>query len=132
MSSSNIPILNAFDSQVSRFLTTVAPRNACQWSLAINEIGSIYNDLLRLGLPTEDLEKFIERTMATAKLYGVPSAKLAKLESLLVIPDDYDDDDSVEDDEDTVDTEAEGEEESVLSPVVSSVSPIKGGRRRGW
>jgi hypothetical protein len=138
----NNNILSILDSQVNRYFATHQPKNACEWALAITEVSSVFNDLIRVGFSPDEIQSFIDRALSTARLYGMPKSKLEKLARALVIPEeeegeeDDEEDDELELDEkelDDLDEQLDEEDTEVsLTPAISAKStplPILGGCR---
>jgi hypothetical protein len=114
----NNNILSILDSQINRYFATHQPRNACEWALAVTEVSSVFNDLVRVGYSAEEIQSFVDRALSTARLFGMPKSKLAKLEQALVVPEEEEEEE--EEDDDLLEDE---EIESTVTPVVSSASP---------
>jgi hypothetical protein len=117
----NNNILSILDSQINRYFATHQPRNACEWALAVTEVSSVFNDLVRVGYSAQEIQSFVDRALSTARLFGMPKSKLAKLEQVLVVPDEEEEDEEEEEEDD--DLLEDGEIESTVTPVVSSASP---------
>jgi hypothetical protein len=126
-------LIQLLDTQINRYLSTHQPRNQCEWALAITEISSTFNDLMRLGYGETDIEAFIERSLSAAKLYGIPRAKLEKLQQLLVIPDDItseeedisdEDEDSEDDSDDTNCTASKCLSQRIPTAISSKLSKV--------
>jgi hypothetical protein len=139
----NNNILSILDSQINRYFATHQPRNACEWALAVTEVSSVFNDLVRVGYSAEEIQSFVDRALSTARLFGMPKSKLEKLELALVVPDEEEDEEDEEGDEELDDegekgmVEEDTEIESSLMPKASipfakstSPLPVLGGR--GW
>ncbi len=141
----NQTILPVLDAQLARFLSTYRPRTTCDWNDVLTEIVSTFNDLVRLGYTKDDLNRFIEQSLSSVKTYSIPKAKLAKLQDLLVIPqedeEDEDEDQEEDEEEDEEEDQEEDDEETTISPALVTISksaqssqtpllPIIGGFRR--
>ncbi len=120
-STMNNNIISILDSQINRYFATHQPRNACEWALAVTEVSSVFNDLVRVGYSAEEIQSFVDRALSTARLFGMPKSKLVKLEQALVVPEEEEEgDEGEEEDDDLLEDE---EIESTVTPVVSSASP---------